>query len=242
MAVQNSTGIRRVELVPVRRAAPRPTRSRRSRPPTRWCSRRGRSTRACCRCSACAGSRDAVAATPGAGGAGRQPAPAGRPRPPGSTPPTTCRPSLDHGARVDAVLYRRRRGAGGRRRPDPGAGGRARWRRASRAERPGRTIRNSWRRRCRLCCSRHTRAGGLHDSTSWDQRIRADRALVHPGAAGPRGRRGRRAGRGERPDGRQRHDGVPAEARLGRRHAAPTTSSPRPTASRSTATRSRSSR
>ena len=64
------------------------------------------------------------------------------------------------------------------------------------------------------CVSEGTNGGSCRD-----QRIRAHRPLVHAGAAQPRRRRRRRAGGGQRPDGRQPHRRVPAQARLRRRHA-----------------------
>ncbi len=91
VAVQNSHGIRRVELVPADAPAS-PDALPRSPRPTRSCSRPARCTRACCRWCACPGCA-APSRTRGAGWCRWRTSARSSPRPLASTAPTTCAPS-----------------------------------------------------------------------------------------------------------------------------------------------------
>ena len=228
------------------------------RPPTRSSSPPARSTRACSRCSASPTSRPRSPRQPGrvvqvANLRAADP----RDRR-ASTPPTTsgrCSSTASGSTfrwstSTAALAGRRGRGPGARRRrrsrpmsPDPTGAP---------------TIRPNWRRHSQLCCSPERPSGQSAQSrvTRIERRRDGGVMTVRVGINGfgrigrsftrallARGARGRgRAGRGERPVRRRPHDGVPAQARLRRRHA-PERGQGRPTtASRSTATRSRSSR
>ena len=167
---------------PGRRRAPPPRRSRRSPAPTRWCWRRARSTRASLPVLCVPGSGRAVAATRAGWSRWRTCGPS-CPRPPASTPPTTCG-RCSTTAPGSNLPLRRRRGARRRRRHGSGRWGssrsRRRWRADRRARARSRTVGDGARR---LCCSptgvlnetRRSSDGG----TGRDQRVRAHRPLVH---------------------------------------------------------------
>ena len=226
------------ELVPAD-APPRPTRSRRSRAADQIVFAPGSLYTSVLPVLCVPELRDcAVGRQRGPGGPGRQPAPAGardrrarRHRPPGRGPGPR---------RAGSIASSTERDGGARGRPRPRPGARA-WSRCAAdvaradglAHDPGTVGEGA----CGLCCSpglevarRRTNGG-----TCRDQRLRAHRPLVHPGAAAPGAARRRRAGRGQRPHRRQPHDGLPAQARLGGRHAAQRDQAAPTTASRSTA-------